>query len=62
MLHMTSFFVGTIIRGIDVMAGDERREKVLSEVGLRVVRSGNDKVVKNLFAVVGKIRGNIPSS
>ena len=35
---------------------DERREKVLSELGLRVVRFGNDEVVKNLSAVVGKIK------
>ena len=35
---------------------DERREKVLREMGLRVVRFGNDEVVKNLSAVVGKIR------
>jgi very-short-patch-repair endonuclease len=35
---------------------DERREKVLSELGLRIVRFGNDEVGKNLSAVVGKIR------
>jgi len=35
---------------------DERREKVLREMGLRVVRFGNDDVVKNVFAVVGKIK------
>ena len=35
---------------------DERREKVLSEMGLRVVRFGNDEVVRDLSAVVGKIR------
>ena len=35
---------------------DERREKVLSEMGLRVVRFQNDDVVKSLSAVVGKIR------
>ncbi len=35
---------------------DARRERVLSEMGLRVVRFGNEKVVKNLSAVVGKIR------
>ena len=35
---------------------DARREKVLSEMGLRIVRFGNEKVVKNLSAVVGKIR------
>jgi very-short-patch-repair endonuclease len=34
---------------------DERREKVLSALGLRVVRFGNDEVVRNLSAVVGKI-------
>ena len=35
---------------------DARREKVLSEIGLRIVRFGNDEVMKNLSAVVGKIR------
>lgn len=35
---------------------DERREKVLREMGLRIVRFGNDEVVKSLSAVVGKIR------
>jgi very-short-patch-repair endonuclease len=34
---------------------DARREKVLSELGLRVIRFRNDEVVKNLSAVVGKI-------
>ncbi len=34
---------------------DARREKVLSEMGLRIVRLGNDEVMKNL-SVVGKIR------
>ena len=35
---------------------DERREKVLSEMGLRIVRFGNDEVVGNLFAVVERIK------
>ena len=35
---------------------DERREKVLTEMGLRVVRFRNDEVVKSLYAVVGRIR------
>ncbi len=34
---------------------DARREKVLSEMGLRIVRFGNEDVVKNLSAVVGKV-------
>jgi very-short-patch-repair endonuclease len=34
---------------------DARREKVLSEMGLRIVRFGNDEVVRKLSAVVGKI-------
>ena len=33
---------------------DARREKVLGELGLRVVRFGNDEVVRDLSAVVGK--------
>jgi very-short-patch-repair endonuclease len=35
---------------------DERREKALSEMGLRIVRFGNDEVERDLSAVVGKIR------
>ena len=35
---------------------DERREKVLRELGLRIVRFRNDEVVKSLSAVVGKIK------
>ena len=35
---------------------DARREKALSELRLRVVRFGNDEVVRELSAVVGRIR------
>jgi very-short-patch-repair endonuclease len=35
---------------------DERREKVLSEMGLRIVRFRNDEVVRNLSAVAGRIK------
>jgi very-short-patch-repair endonuclease len=35
---------------------DARREKVLNELGLRIVRFGNDEVVRELSAVVGRIR------
>lgn len=35
---------------------DERREKVLSQMGLRVVRFRNDEIVRNLSVVVGRIR------
>ena len=35
---------------------DERRERVLSEMGLRVVRFGNDEVMRTLSAVAGRIR------
>ena len=38
---------------------DERREKVLRELGLRIVRFRNDEVGRNLSAVVGKIREQI---
>ena len=34
---------------------DDRRERVMSEMGLRVVRFGNDEVLGGLSAVVGKI-------
>ena len=35
---------------------DARRERVLHEMGLRIVRFGNDEVVRSLSAVVGEIR------
>jgi very-short-patch-repair endonuclease len=35
---------------------DERREKALSALGLRIVRFGNDEVVRDVSAVVGKIK------
>ena len=35
---------------------DARREKVLNEMGLRMVRFRNEEVMKNLSAVIGKIR------
>jgi very-short-patch-repair endonuclease len=34
---------------------DERRKKVLREMGLRIVRFWNDEVVKSLSTVVGRI-------
>jgi very-short-patch-repair endonuclease len=38
---------------------DERREKVLREMGLRVVRFGNDEVVRGLSTVVERIQESI---
>ena len=38
---------------------DKRREKVLSEMGLRIVRFGNDEVGRELSAVVEKIKVSI---
>ena len=35
---------------------DARREKVLSEMGLMIVRFRNDEVIKNLSAVVGSLK------
>lgn len=35
---------------------DERRERVLCEMGLRIVRFGNDEVVRDVSTVAGKIR------
>ena len=35
---------------------DERRERVLSALGLRVVRFQNDEVVRDMSTVVGKIK------
>ena len=35
---------------------DARREKVLRELGLRIVRFRNDEVMKDLSAVVGNVR------
>jgi leucyl-tRNA synthetase len=39
---------------------DARREKVLRELGLKVVRFRNDEVVRELSAVVGKIKKLVP--
>ena len=36
---------------------DARREKVLREMGLRIVRFGNEEVMRDLSAVVGNVRG-----
>jgi leucyl-tRNA synthetase len=41
---------------------DERREKVLTEMVLRIVRFGNDEVVRSLSAVVGKTRWLLENS
>jgi len=38
---------------------DERREKVLREMGLRIVRFGNDEVVKNLTAILSTIQAHL---
>jgi len=38
---------------------DARREKALPELGLRVVRFGNDGVMMGLFVVVGQIRESL---
>ena len=38
---------------------DARREKALSALGLMVVRFKNDEVLKDLSAVVGKIKDSI---
>lgn len=38
---------------------DARREKALLELGLRIVRFRNGKVLKNLYTVVEKIRKQI---
>ena len=35
---------------------DARREKVLSELGLRMVRFRNDEVMRELSVVVGKTK------
>ena len=36
---------------------DAKREKVLSEMGLRIVRFRNEEVMRDLSAVVGNVRG-----
>ena len=38
---------------------DARREKVLSELGLRIIRFRNDDVLKNLSIVLEKITGHL---
>jgi very-short-patch-repair endonuclease len=35
---------------------DARREKALSALGLRIVRFGNDEVVRDVSVVVGRIK------
>jgi very-short-patch-repair endonuclease len=35
---------------------DAQRDKVLNEMGLRIVRIRNEEILKNLSAVLGKIR------
>lgn len=40
---------------------DERREKVLREMGLRVVRFRNDDVMRSLSTVMNKIKAMILS-
>jgi len=40
---------------------DERREKVLSALRLRIVRFGNDEVMRNSSAVVGKLKELVES-
>lgn len=37
-------------------AEDERREKVLKDMGLRIIRFRNDEIVRDLSVVVGKIK------
>ena len=41
---------------------DERRERVLNELGLRIVRFGNDEVMRDMSAVVGKILNRLRES
>ena len=65
-IHPSAFIIhpcssaGLVIEDGDVhdlqKEEDERREKVLSEMGLRIVRFGNGEVIRKLSAVVGKIR------
>ena len=38
---------------------DERREKVLRELGVKIVRFRNDEVVRDLSAVLERIRKQI---
>ena len=40
---------------------DARREKVLTEMGLKIVRFRNDDVMKNVSAVVGIIKETVTS-
>jgi hypothetical protein len=40
---------------------DARREKVLSEMGLRIVRFRNEEVVRDFSAVVGNVREMVES-
>jgi very-short-patch-repair endonuclease len=39
---------------------DAQRDKVLKEMGLRIVRIRNEEIVRDLSAVLGKIRELVP--
>ncbi len=38
---------------------DARREQVLMELGLRIIRFRNDEILKNLAMVLGRIKENL---
>ena len=38
---------------------DARREQVLMELGLRIIRFRNDEILKNLAIVLGRIKENL---
>jgi very-short-patch-repair endonuclease len=50
---------GSVHQGDEQKKNDAKRDKALDEMGLRIVRFKNEEVVRNLPAVLEKIRGSI---
>jgi very-short-patch-repair endonuclease len=50
---------GGVHEGDEQMEKDAKRDKVLEEMGLKVVRFKNEEVIRNLPVVLEKIRGLI---
>ena len=47
---------GSVHQGVEQKENDTERDKVLSEMGLRIVRFMNEDVIKNSPKILGRIR------
>ena len=47
---------GSVHQGVEQKENDTKRDKVLSEMGLRIVRFMNEDVIMNLPKLLGRIR------